>query len=162
MRPLRALLAGVALAALIATPVAADQPTRTALPDPPPEFLTFSAGFPCAFPIHLEVVLNREYITSLTNRDGSPKRDLINGSLWIEVVNDDTGATVVLNVGGPGWYAYDDGTIYVTFMGHGLPIYEAVFYGSIGYHAFWLNPDYSLSEIGPVHGQSFDICALID
>jgi hypothetical protein len=150
----------VAIAAS-ATPVAAAKPSR----DPiviPPEFLIFGAGQACAFPIHIEILVNREYIKTWTDADGNPIRDQINGSLWIRIFNDLTDASVDLNVGGPGRDLYNpDGSLTQVFLGHGLPIFEGIFYGTIGYYAFDLNADFSLDEVGAAHGRTLDVCAMI-
>jgi hypothetical protein len=154
------LLVLVAMAAIV-SPVAAAKPSR----DPiviPPEFLVFEAGQVCEFPVHVEILVNREYIKTWTDADGNPIRDQINGSLVVRVFNDDTGASVDLNVGGPGRDLYNaDGSLTQIFLGHGVPIFEGIFYGTIGYHAFLLNPDFSLDEVGVAHGRTFDVCAMI-
>ncbi len=108
----------------VASPVSAGQPSR----DPvviPPAFLVFAAGTACEFPIHVDVLVNRETIKTWTDRDGNLVRDIISGSLRIRVVNDVTGASTDLNVGGPGRDVYaPDGSLIQYFHGHGLPIFD--------------------------------------
>lgn len=155
------LLVLVAMAA-IASPVAAAKPSRDPL-EIPEEFLVFPAGTACEFPVHAEILLNREYIKTWTDADGNPTRDQINGSLRVRLVNDLTGDFVDLNVGGPGRDLYHgDGTMTVVFLGRSLPIFEGVFYGTLGFHSFEVNvADFSLIEIGEDHGQIINVCAMI-
>jgi hypothetical protein len=161
MRRSSTLLLALACLAAAAAPVAATQPTRVALELPPPEFLVFPAGTACDFDIHLDVPLNREYMTTFTDRAGNVTREIVTGSLVIRIVNDETGAWAELNVGGPGIYVHRDGSIAEAFLGHGLPIFDAIFYGSIGRHVFWLDENYQLVATGTTAGRSFDICALV-
>lgn len=153
----------LAIAGLVAatSPVAAAQPSR----DPvviPPGFLVFAAGTACEFPIHVDVLVNRETIKTWTDPDGNLVRDIITGSLWIRIVNESTGASVDLNVGGPGRDVYaPGGSLIQYFHGHGLPIFDGVFYGTIGNHAFALGADFGLVEVGVAHGRIIDVCGLI-
>jgi hypothetical protein len=160
-RVLPIVLAALTFAAL-ASPAAAAKPSRDPL-EIAPELLAFPAGAACDFPVHIEILLNREYIKTWTDADGNPIRDQINGSLRIRLVNDLTGASVDLNVGGPGRNLYHgDGTMSVVFLGNALPIFEGVFYLTRGFHSFEVNvADFSLIEIGPAHGRIIDACAMI-
>lgn len=146
----------------VASPASAGQPTR----DPvviPSAFLVFAAGTACEFPIHVDVLVNRETIKTWTDANGNLVRDIITGSLWIRVVNDTTGASTELNVGGPGRDVYaSDGSLIQYFHGHGLPIFDGVFYGTIGSAAFALDANFALVEVGVAHGQVIDVCGLID
>ena len=162
MRRVLSLVLATLTLVVLASPVAAAKPSRDPLVIPP-EFLVFPAGTACAFPVHAEILLNREYIKTWTDADGNPIRDQINGSLRVRLVNDLTGAFVDLNVGGPGRDLYHgDGTMTVLFLGHALPIFEGVFYLTRGSHSFEVNvADFSLIEIGPAHGRIIDVCAMI-
>ena len=160
-RALTALILALALAA-IALPAAAAKPTRVPV-EIPGNFLAFEAGTACEFPVHIEVLVNREYIKTWFDDEGNPIRDQINGSLRIRVFNDLTDESVDLNVGGPGRNLYrGDGTVIQLFHGHGLPIFEGVFYQTTGHHAFVVNAvDFSLIEVGEAHGQIIDVCAML-
>lgn len=160
-RPVTALILALALAA-IALPAAAAKPTRVPV-QIPGNFLAFEAGTACEFPVHVEILVNREYVKSWVDAEGNPIRDQTNGSLRIRVFNDLTDESVDLNVGGPGRNLYHaDGTVEQLFLGHGLPIFEGVFYGTLGLHSFLLNADdFSLTEVGRAHGQIIDVCATL-
>jgi len=160
-RPVTALILAVALAA-IALPAAATKPTRVPV-QIPGNFLAFEAGTACEFPVHIEILVNREYVKSWVDAEGNPIRDQTNGSLRIRVFNDLTDESVDLNIGGPGRNLYNaDGTVEQLFLGRGLPIFEGVFYGTLGLHSFLLNgDDFSLIEVGRAQGQILDVCAML-
>ena len=160
-RPVTALILALLLAA-VALPAAAAKPDRVPV-EIPEEFLVFDAGTACAFPMHIEILLNREYVKSWFDAEGNSIRDQTNGSLRIRVFNDLTDESVDLNVGGPGRNLYRaDGTVEQLFLGRGLPIFEGVFYGTLGLHSFLVNgDDFSLIEVGRAHGQILDVCAML-
>ena len=160
-RSLTALILAVALAAL-ALPAAAAKPDRVPV-EIPGNFLAFEAGTACEFPVHIDILVNREYVKTWFDEGGNPVRAQTNGSLRIRVFNDLTDESVDLNVGGPGRNLYvGDGTVVQLFLGHGLPIFEGVFYLTTGHHAFVVNEvDFSLIEVGEAHGQTDDVCAML-
>jgi hypothetical protein len=161
-RPVTALSLALVLAAF-ALPAAAAKPDRVPI-EIPGNFLAFPAGAACEFPVSIEILVNREYVKTWTDADGNPIRAQTNGSLRIRVINDITDESVDLNVGGPGRNLYQaDGTVEQLFLGHGLPIFEGVFYGTLGLHSFLVDgADFSLIEVGRARGQIIDVCAMIE
>lgn len=160
MRRLIGLIIAMGALATAVSPVAAGAPTRNPLSLP--DSITFAAGDACAFPLTVEFVLNREYIKSWTDANGNPIRDAFNGSLWLRLVNDDTGASVDVNAGGPGGNRYNvDGSVTQVFLGHGLPIFSGVFYGTTGNFTYELDAGFNLVEVGAQHGRIIDVCSMI-
>lgn len=96
---LRAVLLAVALSALLApmSVSANNDPHRMFLAATP---LDLPAGF-CNFPVHLAFPVNREYGTVTTTSDGSTMIK-VTGSLVATITNKNTGATITLNISGPG------------------------------------------------------------
>ncbi len=161
MRRLIGLIIALGALGTAASPVAAGAPTRTLVDLP--DSITFAAGEACAFPLHIEFLLNREYIKSWTDANGNPIRDAFNGSLRLRLVNDDTGASANVNAGGPGGNRYNaDGSVTQVFLGHGLPIFSGVFYGTTGNFTYELDAGFNLVEVGAQHGRIIDVCAMID
>jgi hypothetical protein len=101
-----------------AAPAAAAKPTREFLPAP--EFIEFAAGELCAFPVRIDVVLNREYGTTFFDAAGQPTHTIVTGSLILRIVNLDTSKSVVVNAGGPGLVVYEGDNIRVTLRGRSL------------------------------------------
>jgi hypothetical protein len=101
-----------------AAPAAAAKPTREFLPAP--EFIEFAAGELCAFPLRIDVVLNREYGTTFFDAVGQPTHTIVTGSLILRIVNLDTSKSVLVNAGGPGLVVYEGDNIRVTLRGRSL------------------------------------------
>jgi len=104
--------------AAVAAPVAATEPTREFLPAP--EFIDFAAGELCAFPLRIDILVNKEYGTTFFDAAGQPTRTIITGSLVLRLVNLDTSKSVVVNAGGPALVVYEGQNIRVTLRGRSL------------------------------------------
>lgn len=102
-----------------AAPVAAAKPLREFLPAP--EFIEFAAGELCAFPVRIDVLVNKEYGTTFFDESGQPTHTIVTGRLVVRLVNlDDTSASVVVNASGPGLVVYEGDNIRVTLRGRSL------------------------------------------
>ena len=101
-----------------AAPVAAAGPTREFLPAP--EFIEFAAGELCAFPVRIDVLVNKEYGTTFFDAAGQPTRTLVSGRLILRLVNLDTSKSIVVNASGPGLVVYQGDNIRVTLRGRSL------------------------------------------
>jgi hypothetical protein len=101
-----------------AAPVAAAGPTREFLPAP--EFIEFAAGELCAFPVRIDVLVNKEYGTTFFDAAGQPTRTLVSGRLILRLVNLDTSKSIVVNASGPGLVVYEGDNIRVTLRGRSL------------------------------------------
>jgi len=90
----------------------ADAPTRT--PNPQSQ-LSFDDL--CAFPVVIDILVNKEYVTTFTS---GPKdqQQLITGALKVRVTNVPTHKAVDLNVSGPiQVIPHEDGTVSVISLG---------------------------------------------
>jgi hypothetical protein len=78
------------------------------VPEPIPPF-DAAAGVLCDFPVHYDVLVNHVRTKVLeTYADGTPKRQLAVGALFLDVSNTDTGASTVVDASGSA--AIDYGT----------------------------------------------------
>ena len=119
---LRRVLAGVAavvaVAGVAATPAFASAPTpwQPFRVDP----FTDAPGTVCAFGLHGDIVDDHELVRTLqTYPDGSPLEQEFVGPLIIKFTNMDSGASVIRNLTGTGYFFFDpDGSIHGTGLGH--------------------------------------------
>lgn len=152
----------VALLALAAPSLAlAKGPTREPLVYPPEGFL-IPAGFACEFDLQVDFLVNREITKTWSDAEGDPIRSLVTGSLVARLTNVDADRSIVVNIGGPSWFHYNaDGTISQVFLGRSSPLFEGVFYLSVGRHDFLLDGNLALIAAGSKSGRSIDICAML-
>lgn len=119
MRRTTALLAAAAMVLLIGSAPASanNDPHRDFFPSGP---LDLDETF-CAFPVHIEILVNREYGKTSEAADGSTVIH-VTGRLVVEVANVDTGASITVNAGGPGtlMYSPDGTTLIFHFLGRSL------------------------------------------
>jgi len=82
----------------------------------------------CGFPIHVGVVVDKEYFThQVTLPDGTLIQQ-VNGRLVLSYTNTDTGKTIVENLSGPGTFtSYPDGSFLTDATG-----LNANYFGPIG------------------------------
>jgi hypothetical protein len=104
-----ALAVTVAVSALLAgaLPAAANNdPHRVFLPAPSGDLVGY-----CAFPVHVDFPLNKEYGTITTAPDGTTTI-VLTGALFITFTNETTGKAVTVNASGPGTDIFSpDGTL---------------------------------------------------
>ncbi len=119
-RLLRTVAATVAVAALLIAPS-----TASANNDPHRSFLA-SAPFEldqtfCAFSVHVDILVNREYATFTSLADGSTVIT-VSGSFFVGLTNPDTSKTIVVNASGPGTFTVspDGMTVILNAQGRGF------------------------------------------
>ncbi len=121
MRVFRPLLGAVAAFALL-VPAAASgdaQPSGGAGPQRVPAGTEpFDLGPEwCGFPIHVDIVKDKQYVTTRTSADGSTRISIL-GQLVMRFTNVNTGASITRNVSGPTFVTvFADGTIRVVLTG---------------------------------------------
>jgi hypothetical protein len=104
------LVAALALMLIGPAPVSANNdPHRSFMPTAP---FDLAAGTYCAFPVHVDVLADREYATISTLPDGSTLYT-VRGSLMLGVTNENTSKTMTVNSGGPGTYTYPPDSVNV-------------------------------------------------
>jgi hypothetical protein len=118
MRRTIALLLGVTSLLGAGSPVMASQPVREYLPAP--ENIDFAAGELCDFAVRLHILVNQEYGITYFDADGNPTRTIVQGRLVVEVINVDSGASMILNASGPAVVTYLGNIINVKFEGRSL------------------------------------------
>ncbi len=162
MRPrpvLLALLAGLLGSLVMSSAVLGAQPIREAVAFPT-EGIDLDAGTACDFAVHIDALVNREYLTSFFDADGNLVRDSFNGSLMVRLTNVATGAWIDVNAGGPGGDTYlADGTILEDFNGHAIPLFDGVFYQTIGHHRYLTDADFNRLADVFHHGRIVDLCS---
>ncbi|MFI5911663.1 hypothetical protein [Dactylosporangium sp. NPDC051541] len=87
--------AAAAVLATTATPAAATPAGWTPVPIPP---FDAPAGVLCDVPVHYDAIVNRA-MTKVVQAypDGSPKRELATGALFLRLTNPDTGRSTVVD-----------------------------------------------------------------
>jgi hypothetical protein len=97
---------GAALLVAMAAPVAAAKPDRSFAEAG--DILV--SGF-CDFDVVEHPLANNEYFTTFFDRDGNVTRTQVTGRLVLELINLETGRSIVVNASGPGRFVDDaDGT----------------------------------------------------
>lgn len=154
-------LAVVVAFAVFAAPASATQPSRepAQIPD------SFTVARICAFPVQVDVLVNREIFTTFS--DGT---QLITGSLKVRLTNmSDPGKSAVVNASGPAkLVTLDDGTVVQTGVGLGLQPFpaEASITGNAefilisGSEVIEFYPDGSFQEVTRGHVR-LDVCAAL-
>ena len=150
-----------ALLAVLAAPASAAPPSRepAQIPD------SFTVEGICAFPVQVDVLVNRETFTTFS--DGT---QLVTGSLKVRLANmSDPGKSVVVNASGPAkLVTLDDGTVVQTGRGLGLQPFpaEASITGNAefilisGREVLEFHPDGSFQEVERGHVR-LDVCAAL-
>lgn len=118
-----AILAGIALFSTVA-PASAVKPIR--------EFLPLEdevvSGI-CEFDLGITVLENNSHITTFFDQDGNITKQLITGRLVVELSNEETGASTVANISGPGTVTFTDDTAVLESVGPWLQVF---FPGDLG------------------------------
>jgi hypothetical protein len=114
MRPALALISGLLLTLLMATPVSAAPPTK----EPQgPAAADYAAGEVCDFNLRQETVATMAKTITFDRRDGAFRQNL-SGMIIERVTNLDTGASLVLQSSGPAQvFVNDVGHIVLKFGG---------------------------------------------
>jgi hypothetical protein len=160
----RALTLAIALMAVtvaVAPVAASGKPTRELLAFPPGGF-DFAAGDFCAFPLHVEVVMSKEYAITFPADENGDVRQIITGMLIGSFTNADTGESIVLQASGPGHIVFHaDGSTTFIFGGRSIPFQPGQMLLTAGQIVQIFAPDGS-STLGPLSGHVLlDICAAL-
>jgi len=145
------------LLAVAAPGALAAKPVREFLDGP--TSIDLGAGEACAFPVHIDIPLNKEYITIFEGR-ASALADHISGRLIMTVSHGNRSLT--LNVSGPGGDIYnEDGSSVFVFRGNGLMWAPTFMYAISGPASISFGTDGSIVAIDTSKGHVVDVCALI-
>jgi len=127
-----------------------------------PSSFTLPAGAACDFAVRVDVQANNEQYRLWFDQAGNPTRGRLTGRLVLAFTNEESGASVTLQVSGPGHDTFHaDGTISTRYTGRGVPLFEGIFLLSVGRHDYEVSGSWDLLEQGPSSGQSHEICDLI-
>lgn len=100
----------LALVVVLAAPVAAAKPDRSFA-----EAGDILVSGYCDFDVIEHPLSNKEYFTTFYDRDGNVRRSHVAGRLVLELINVESGRSIVVNASGPGRFVDDaDGTTIYT------------------------------------------------
>ena len=123
----------------------------------------------CDFVVDVHIVVNRVYSKTFFDKDGNVVRQELSGVLVLDLINEDTGSTVRVNVPGPGTYTFEGDTTILAGTGPWLLFF---FPGALEGHPeglLWLTTGHFVLEFpseGPLSFDDFparttDACALL-
>jgi hypothetical protein len=159
-----AVTAVVALAAAV-NPASGVPPERSPLQPPPPA--TFPAGAICPFELSIETIVNNQVMTTFFDRNGNVTRQLFTGNFVVRLTNEQTDASIELNVSGPGTLeANPDGTLLGEAKGLLLLLLFPTDPGGPGAFVYSGRTDFLIGATGTVtviraEGKVRDICAAL-
>jgi hypothetical protein len=158
---LRSTLFGAVLTTLVAAPVlGGGQPTRAFAPIPSP--IDLPAGVFCTFDVRVDILTNQEYAITFPADANGDVRQIITGRLIVSLTNVDSGASVVLNISGPGHLVYhSDGSLTDGFGGRSLPIQPGAALVLTSGRVIQEFAADGRSILGPVNGHSVDECVAL-
>src|SRR5436190_6375694 len=146
--------------AALAAPASATAPTRQPVQIPQ----SFPIGGICAFTVQLDVLVNRETLTTFA--DGTQRAS---GTLKVRLTNTTSGESIVVNASGPATFrTLSDGTVVQTGRGLGLQPFpaeasitgKAEFLQFSGPETLKFYPDGSFKEVKRGHVK-LDVCAVL-
>jgi len=136
-------------------------PGGTALAYPPDRVPTanqpvdLAAGDVCAFNVHVEPVVDHEVSTSHYDAAGNLRWIGVTGLLVVEATNTDTGASVRVNISGPGKFSFlADGSLILHATGNWLLFQRAIDTPS---HEMLLNSGHIIANLGSAPGDPVTI-----
>lgn len=141
-------------------------PTRFPLMATP---FTYPAGLVCAFPLVQTPIVNNEVVTSFQPGPNGDRVDAVNGNLVVQFANGDTGASMTINVSGPGRNTFHpDGTVTAESSGNTVLF---LFPGDTpsgpdtlvvsGRFVVQLASPYGPAAVQSLTGSRFDLCAAL-
>lgn len=159
----------IALTLLVAALVSAPAPASAV--KPVREFLPAGdAVIPgvCDFDLGITVLENNEYITTFFDQEGNITRQHIAGRFVVELRNEETDASIVANISGPGTITFtDDSSVWDT-VGQWLWIFFPGDLGAGEPGMVLLTTGRFVVEFGPEgltileqRGRTVDVCALL-
>jgi len=141
-------LAALAGAALLVPAALADRPARDPLPAPP----TFTISGSCLFDVQVDVLVNKEFITTFTSG-----KQIITGQLFVRVTNLSNGTSTELNISGPG---IEDLSSPSTFnlSGTSLIFFSGVLVLTRGPISLTFDQDGNVTSFTQTSASSLDLC----
>jgi hypothetical protein len=145
-------LAAILTSALLVPAALADKPIREPLPAPPFFLVTDS----CSFAVRIDVLVNKEFITTFTSG-----KQLGTGRLIVRVTNlDDPSKSRVLNVSGPAKSDLADPST-VPLSGSSLIFFPGVLRLTHGPVSLTIDADGNVTSFTQTSASSVDLCALL-
>ena len=142
----------VAVALLLPSVAAADKPIREGLPA---EDFTIQGS--CAFDVDLQVLVNKEFITTFS--DG---RQLITGRLVVRLTNVATGKSIDLNISGPGFITpHADGSVTFELSGRSLVFLPGLLELTSGPVVLEIDPAGNVVSYAKTSAAAVDLCAVL-
>jgi hypothetical protein len=144
---------------------AADQPTRQPLPFDP-----FTISGVCDFEVAVDILANKEIVTTFTDQEGNLTQQLITGVLKFRLTNLSTGESLDLNISGPARSVFAaDGSFTVFGEGRALwPVPEGISSNvpaglilTSGYYVAEFDAAGNMTEFTVVGGQVVEVCAAL-
>jgi hypothetical protein len=165
-RPATILAAPVVAAALIlsaAAPASADEPLREPLPA---EDFVLSGS--CDFDVFVDVVENKEFITTYFDDDGNPTRQIVTGRFVVELTNLETGESIVYEISGPVFFSFsEDGSVDIVLGGRSLLFFFPgevedlpLLFVNSGQVTLHIGPQGNIVSVDQV-GEVTDVCAAL-
>jgi hypothetical protein len=152
MHRLIAALAVLASATVLAPSALADPPTREPLPQPP----TFTISGSCAFDVQLDVLVNKEFITTLTGG-----RQIITGRLVVRLTNlSDPSKSIVLQINGPGINDLAAPSVF-NLSGSSLVFFPGVLVLTRGPISLTFDEEGNVISFTQTSASSVDLCAVL-
>jgi hypothetical protein len=113
MRRILVPMAAAALLAVMSAPASAVPPLHERFPNADATLTDH-----CTFDVFIDVVEDKETLTTFFDQDGNILRQRVTGVLKVELTNLSSGKTVFLNISGPGTFIpQEDGSL--TILGEG-------------------------------------------
>jgi hypothetical protein len=145
---------GLAVAAPLLVPsvAVADKPIREGLPA---EDFTIQGS--CAFDVDLQVLVNKEFITTFS--DG---RQLITGRLVVRLTNVETGKSIDLNISGPVFITpHEDGSVTFELSGRSLVFLPGLLELTSGSAVLEIDPAGNVVSYTKTSAAAVDLCAVL-
>jgi hypothetical protein len=151
-RVIAAFVVVLASATVLAPPALADRPTREPLPAPP----TFTITGSCAFDVQLDVLVNKEFITTFTSG-----RTLITGRFVARLTNlSDPSKSLVLQINGPGINDLATPNVF-NLSGSSLIFFPGVLVLTRGPISLTFDEQGNLISFTQTSSSSMDLCAVL-
>jgi hypothetical protein len=160
LRRVLVLASAAALALALTSPAMAARPTREYLPLP--DTIDLAAGEGCAFPVRIDILVNREYGVTFGDASGNLTRQLVSGALIIGLTNVDNGQSITVDISGPAEFVvHADGSSTFTLRGNSMPIAPGGLFRTTGTVVQEFDPDGNLLSTSPATGRQIDLCAAL-
>jgi hypothetical protein len=152
MHRLPAVFAAFTSAALLVPAALADQPTRQPLPAPP----TFTITGSCSFNVQVDVLVNKEFITTFTSG-----KQIITGRLVVRLTNlSNPSKSVVLQINGPGIEDLSNPSVF-NLSGSSVIFFPGVLVLTRGPSSLTFDQNGNVTSFTQTSASSVDLCAVL-